>query len=143
MASESDQTSNAVNRERVLVVDDDAETRESVGQALDRAGFAPTRAATGEQGLVLLREWPHRIDWLYTKTELPGLVDGWILAEEFHQAHSSRPVLYRVPLHAKRQSQERGIALTTPVSSRRVVEVILRLSRREDVPATEVMRWAA
>src|SRR4051812_46692165 len=54
-------TNKAVNRERVLVVDDDAETRESVGQALDRAGFAPTRAATGEQGLVLLREWPRRI----------------------------------------------------------------------------------
>jgi len=86
MASGADQTSNAVNRERVLVVDDDSETRESVGQALEQADFAPTLAATGEQGLVLLREWPRRIGWLYTKAELPGLVGGWILADEFHQA---------------------------------------------------------
>ena len=143
MASGADQTSNAVNRERVLVVDDDSETRESVGQALERADFAPTLAATGEQGLVLLREWPRRIDWLYTKAELPGLVDGWILADEFHQAHPSRPVLYGVPRYARHQSPQRGIALTTPVSAWRVVEVLLRLSRREDVPATEVMRWAA
>jgi len=107
----------AVSGERVLVVDDDPETRESVGEALEQAAFSPTLAATGEQGLVLLREWPRRADWLYTKTELPGLVDGWILAEEFHQAHPSRPVLYGVPRHAKRPSYERGIVLTTPVSA--------------------------
>ena len=133
----------AVSGERVLVVDDDPETRESVGEALERAGFAPTLAATGEQGLVLLREWPRRIGWLYTKAELPGLVDGWILAEEFHQAHPSRPVLYRVPRHAKRQSYEGGIALTTPVSPRRVAEVLLSLRQSEGMSATEVTRWAA
>ena len=136
-------TNKAESSERVLVVDNDPETRESVGQALERAGFSPTLAATGEQGLVLLREWPRRIGWLYTKAELPGLVDGWILADEFHQAHPSRPVLYRVPRHAKRQSHVRGIALTTPVSAWRVAEVLLRLSQRGDVPAAEVARWAA
>jgi CheY-like chemotaxis protein len=133
----------AVNRQRVLVVDDDPETRESVGQALEQAGFYPTLAAMGEQGLVLLREWPRRIDWLYTKAELPGLVDGWILAEEFHQAHPSRPVLYRVPRHTKRPSYEGGIALSTPVSPRRVAEVLLRLTQSGDVPAAELTRWAA
>ena len=136
-------TQKAVSSERVLVVDDDPETRESVGEALEQAGFAPILAATGEQGLVRLREWPRRIGWLYTKAELPGLVDGWILADEFHQAHPSRPVLYGVPRYARHQSPQRGIALTTPVSPRGVAEVLLRLSRREDVPAAEVMRWAA
>jgi len=133
----------AVSRQRVLVVDDDAEIRESVGQALERAGFAPTLAATGEQGLVRLREWPRRIDWLYTKAELPGLVDGWILADEFHQAHPSRPVLYRVPRHGRQPSYEGGIVLSTPVSPRMVAEVLLRLTQSGDVPAAEVMRWAA
>ena len=69
-------TNKAVNCQRVLVVDHDPETRESVGEALAQAGFEPALAATGEQGLLMLREWPRRIDWLYTKTELPGLVDG-------------------------------------------------------------------
>ena len=47
MASGADQTIKAVNRERVLVVDDDPETRERVGEALERAGFVPALAATG------------------------------------------------------------------------------------------------
>ena len=92
-----------VNCERVLVVDDDPETRERVGEALERAGFEPARAATGEQGLVLLREWPRRIGWLYTEAELPGLVDGWILADESHQAHPTRPELYGFP-HTRKQN---------------------------------------
>ena len=133
----------AVSGERVLVVDDDPETRESVGEALEQAGFDPTLAATGEQGVVRLREWPRRIGWLYTKAELPGLVDGWILADEFHQAHPSRPVLYGVPRYARHQSPQRGIALSTPVSAWRVAEVLLNLSQSGDVPAVEVPRWAA
>ena len=143
MASGADLITEPVNRQRVLVVDDDPETRESVGEALEQAGFDPTLAATGEQGVVRLREWPRRIGWLYTKAELPGLVDGWILAEEFHQAHPSRPVLYRVPRHGRQPSHERGIILTTPASAWRVVEVLLRLGQGEDLPAAEVARWAA
>src|SRR3954471_5874429 len=126
MAFVAGMTDKAVNRQRVLVVEDDAKTRERVGEALAQAGFGPTLAGTGEQGLLLLREWPRRINWLYTKTELPGLVDGWILADEFHQAHPSRPVLYGVPRYARHRSPQRGIALTTPVSAWRVAEVLLR-----------------
>ena len=111
-------------RQRVLVVDDDPETRKRVGEALERAGFVPGLAATGEQGLLLLRHWPRRIGWLYTKPELPGLVDGGILADEFHQAHPSRLVLYGCP-HTRKYNLTGGIALTTPVSPRRVGDVLL------------------
>src|SRR5215204_1612649 len=104
MASVAGMTNKTVNCQRVLIVDDNAETRERVGEALAQAGFEPILAATVEQGLLLLREWPRRIGWLYTKAELPGLVDGWILADEFHQAHPSRPELYGFPPHAKVQS---------------------------------------
>ncbi len=55
--------------QRVLVVDSNPETRERVGAALVRAGFDPVLAATGEQGLVLLRDRSRRTNWLYTKTE--------------------------------------------------------------------------
>jgi DNA-binding NtrC family response regulator len=143
MAFVAGMTDKAVNRQRVLVVEDDAKTRERVGEALAQAGFGPTLAGTGEQGLLLLREWPRRMDWLYSKTELPGLVDGWILADEFHQAHPGRPVLYGVPPHAKRPSHGGDIILETPVSPRRVVDVLLRLGQSEEVPASEVTRWAA
>ena len=107
-------------------------------QALRQHG--PQQAS---KGWCCFREWPRRIDWLYTKAELPGLVDGWILPDEFHQAHPSRPVLYGVPPYAKHRSHERGTVLTTPVSAWRVAEVLLRLSRREDMHASELMSWAA
>jgi CheY-like chemotaxis protein len=143
MASVKTVTNEALDRRRVLVVDDDAETRDRVREALARAGFEPTLAATGEQGLRMLRDWPRRIDWLYTKTELPGLVDGWILADEFHQAHPSRPVLYGAPLHAKRQAYGRDIVLEMPVSLLRVVEVVLKLAQNTEAPVSPIMRWAA
>src|SRR5215210_583490 len=85
---------NAKNeRQRVLVVDDDAATRVSAADALKRAGFEPKTAETGERALLILRQWPRHIDWLVTKPDLPGLVDGWMLADEFHQTHPGRPVL--------------------------------------------------
>src|SRR4051812_34353581 len=143
MAFVAGMTDKAVNRQRVLVVEDDAKTRERVGEALAQAGFGPTLAGTGEQGLLLLREWPRRINWLYTKTELPGLVDGWILADEFHQAHPSRPVVYGVPANGKRLARGKDIVLETPVPPMKVAEGLLRLSQNEKVPASEVMRWAA
>jgi CheY-like chemotaxis protein len=143
MASIKTMTNEALNRRRVLVVDDDAETRDRVREALARAGFEPTLAATGEQGLRMLRDWPRRIDWLYTKTDLPGLVDGWILADEFHQAHPSRPVLYGAPLHAKRQASEQDIVLETPVSPMRVLEVLLQLAQNTEAPVSTITRWAA
>jgi CheY-like chemotaxis protein len=75
MAPGADQTIESANRERVLVVGPDPETRERVGEALEQEGFEPALAATGEQGLLLLRKWPRRIGSLYTEAELPGLVD--------------------------------------------------------------------
>jgi len=143
MASVETVTNEALNRRRVLVVDDDAETRDGLGGVLARAGFGPTLAATGEQGLRMLCEWPRRIDWLYTKTDLPGLVDGWILADEFHQAHPSRPVLYGAPPHAKRQAYEQDVVLKMPVSPMRVVEVLLKLTQNTEVPVAPITRWAA
>src|SRR5215204_1216062 len=79
---------------RVLVVDPNPMSRQLTVGHLQAAGYDVVSAGTGERAFVLLREWPRRIDWLYTAVELSGLVDGWILADEFHQAHPSRPVLY-------------------------------------------------
>src|SRR4051812_48377637 len=126
--------------QRVLVVDDDPKTREHLGAALAQAGFSPVLTATGEQGLVLLRDRSRRIDWLYTKTDLLGLVDGWMLADEFQRAYSGRLVLYGVAPGEKEPVLGRGIVVDGPV---KVVEALLALSEREDAPALAVTRWAA
>jgi CheY-like chemotaxis protein len=126
--------------QRVLVVDSNPETREQLGAALAQAGFSPVLASTGEQGLVLLRDRSRRIDWLYTKTDLPGLVDGCMLADEFQRAYSGRLVLYGVGPGEKGSVLGRGIVVDGPV---KVVEALLALSEREDAPAIKLTRWAA
>src|SRR3954451_9665887 len=113
--------------QRVLVVDEDPKTNEHLGAALAQTGFSPVLTATGEQGLVLLRDRSRRIDWLYTKTDLPGLVDGWMLADEFQRAHPGRPVLYGVAPGAKGPGSGHGIDLDTPVPPTKVVEALLAL----------------
>jgi two-component system OmpR family response regulator len=81
-------------RPTVLVVETDAMTREILAQLLHVAGYEVLTADTGERALLTLREPGQRIDWLYTDVTLPGLVDGWILAEEFHHQHPLRPIIY-------------------------------------------------
>ena len=108
---------------RVLVVEDDATNRSVIAEALARAGFETQTAATGERALLALREWPRRIGWLYTRTELPGLVDGWMLADEFHQTRPGRPVLLAgVPDDDRRHAET--IVLDRSVPPARVVEIL-------------------
>ena len=42
----------------------------------------------------MLRERGPEIDWLFTDINLPGLIDGWTVAEAFRSLHPDRPVVY-------------------------------------------------
>src|SRR3954447_24796574 len=114
--------------QRVLAVDDDAPSRGRLGQALADAGFEPLLAATGEEGLRLLRNRLGDVDWLYTKADLPGLVDGWILGDEFHQVRRGRPVLYGVAPHATRPARVGEVLLALPVDARGVAAIFVSLT---------------
>ena len=109
---------------RVLVVDPNPMSRQLTVEHLQAAGYDVVSAGTGERALVLLREWPRRIDWLYTVTKLPGLVDGWILADEFHQAHPSRPVIYADGKSSARRAKPQAIFLPGPISPMAVVRAL-------------------
>jgi DNA-binding response OmpR family regulator len=73
---------------KVLVVDDDAVAAALLAQLLRMAGFECVTARTGEAA----------IGWLVAKAELPGLVCGRVLADEFSRWHppSSAVVLATV-----------------------------------------------
>jgi CheY-like chemotaxis protein len=79
--------------ERILIVDTNPAFRGSLAQHLRSSGFEVVTAATGESAFSLLRDWPCPIGWLYTRADLPGLIDGWILADEFHDNHPHRPAV--------------------------------------------------
>ena len=79
---------------KVLVVDDDAVSRQLLGHALLAGGFQPILSSNGEHALLALIKQRGDIEWLFTKLQLPGFVCGAILAEEFHRAKPGRAVIY-------------------------------------------------
>jgi DNA-binding NarL/FixJ family response regulator len=78
------------NHKRILIADPDAAFRERLAQYLRAHGFEVLTAATGESAFHLLRDWYHPVGWLYTRADLPGLIDGWILADEYHDRYPDR-----------------------------------------------------
>ena len=78
---------------RTLIVDDNPDFRKRLAHRLRDQGHEVITAETGERALVVLRDWEHPIDWLYTRASLPGLIDGWILADEYHETHRNRAVV--------------------------------------------------
>jgi len=97
---------------RILVVDDNAIVRETLAQRLRASGHDVLMAATGEQAFQALRDWSRPPGWLYTRDTLPGLIDGWILADAYHDLHPKRPAV--VSALAARPSVQGHIVLGQP-----------------------------
>ncbi|MBD2750212.1 response regulator [Microvirga sp. BT688] len=77
----------------VLVVENDPITRELLENVLQAAGCQVLAVPTGNAGLLSLCQQQAQIDWLVTRVRLPGLVDGWLLADEYHRHNPGRPVV--------------------------------------------------
>ena len=111
-------------RDRILVVDTNPIFRETVAQWLRGAGYDVTTADTGEHAFLTLRDWQYPIGWLYTRATLPILIDGWILADEYHDTYPARPVVIAAP--EGRSSACGDIVLGQP-SPTKVLEIIRQL----------------
>lgn len=117
---------------RVLVVDQDEATREILVQFLKISGFEVLSAATGERALLALREWGRRIDWLFTAVALPGLVDGWIVADEYRAHHPRRAVVHACPPGTiAYPAVEGSIFVTKPVSPIDVLTMFKQLAEAD------------
>jgi CheY-like chemotaxis protein len=79
--------------QRILVADDNPVFREALAQRLRTLGHDVITAETGERAFLVLRNWSRPIGWLYTRAALPGLIDGWILADEYHDTYRNRKVI--------------------------------------------------
>ena len=78
---------------KILLVEDEMLVRELAFEDLSDEGHEVTAAATGEDGLAILRQDP-AYDVLLTDIRLPGNVDGWQLAAEGKQLNPSLKVIY-------------------------------------------------
>ena len=100
------------SHERILIADTDTAFRESLTRHLRASGFEVVTAATGESAFSLLRDWHRPISWLYTRADLPGLIDGWILSDEYHDSHPDRAAV--IAASSERVSVQGHLVLSEP-----------------------------
>lgn len=115
-------------RPRVILADADPIAGGLLAQMLHLAGFDCLQAATGERALLLLREHRDGIDCLVTASDLPGLVDRAILADEFQCQRPGQPII--VLTQADRVRDTQGLSIEVARSAPEAVVALLgRLSR--------------
>ena len=122
------------DKPRVLIVEDEPIAREILSDLLRMAGYEVLSDHSGEQALLTLLRERGRIDCLLTAIELPGLVDGWMLAEEFRVTNAALPVVFAArskPAKARRMQHAAFVA--HPVLPPKAVEAVKKLTGRHAV----------
>jgi CheY-like chemotaxis protein len=88
---------NTTEQERVLIVDTNPLFLERLARELRAKNFDVVVAESGTQAFHVLRDWNRPVDWLFSRAILPGLIDGWILADEYHDSHPARAAVIAAP----------------------------------------------
>lgn len=89
----TEEVAQAGNGEHILVVEDDALVREHVVTLLQNLGYRVTSAASGAEGLQLLKIH-NTIDLLFTDVIMPGGMNGRELADAAHEIRPDLCVLF-------------------------------------------------
>ncbi|WP_195904194.1 response regulator [Microvirga lotononidis] len=95
---------NTTYQERILIVDTNPLFLERLAQELRARNFDVVATESGAQAFHVLRDWTHPVDWLFSRATMPGLIDGWILADEYRDSHPTRAAVIATP-HAKASAQ--------------------------------------
>ena len=117
----------------VLVIENDPITRELLENILQAAGCRVLAVPTGNAGLLSLCQQQAQIDWLVTRVRLPGLVDGWLLADEYHRHNPDRPVVLLSEEILKTEYPPVDAVFVPPHAPMRVLETLKRLASSETV----------
>ena len=119
------------SKDTVLVVEDDEISRELLAQVLQTSGFDVIATSTGERALLTLCQQGDEIDWLVSKVKLPGLVCGWLLADEYHTHHPDRAaLLVSPPLTTPKMSSVHAVFIP-PATPMKALEVLKALRTPE------------
>jgi CheY-like chemotaxis protein len=128
----------------VLVVENDPIIRELLETILRTAGYQVLAVPTGNAGLLSLCQQQAHINWLVTRVKLPGLVDGWLLADEYHRHNSGRPAILLSEVISEAEHASVDSVFVPPHAPMRVLEALKGLVLSEVVQAAPVaMPWAA
>jgi CheY-like chemotaxis protein len=115
----------------VLVVEDEEIVREIVCADLAEAGFEVLEARNGDEAFSLLRAGhggAGSVNMLFTDIRMPGLLDGWALAEK---ARSLMPSLHVIYASGHVTSPDRAVPgsifLTKPYRIKTLLDSLQRL----------------
>ena len=109
--------------------------RDCLVAELQDVGYQVFAADTGEKALTVLQDKARNIDWLFTDIRLPGVIDGWRVADEFRLTHPFRPVVYATAYAPEqaRQQLHGSYFFRKPYRPEQIVAAFRRLST--DMPA--------
>lgn len=114
----------------ILVVEDEAVVRDLLVGELQDVGYRVVAVEAGEEALAILQDRAQQIDWLFTDIRLPGVIDGWRVADEFRLTHPFRPIVYATayaPEQARQQLQG-SYFFRKPYRPSQIVAAFRRLS---------------
>ncbi|MBG0848456.1 heavy metal response regulator transcription factor [Pseudomonas sp. MDMC216] len=129
---------------RILIVEDEPKTAEYLHQGLSESGYVVDKAATGVDGLHLVRQ--HTYDLVVLDVNLPE-IDGWGVLEHIRSNSSTRVIMLtaRGRLVDKIKGLDLGADdyLVKPFEFPELLARIRTLLRRsEQIPVPEVLRVA-
>ena len=117
----------------ILLVDDDADLRESIEDALQEEGYRVTSAANGKEALSLLKDGKVRPDLILLDIMMPEM-DGWAFRAEQRKDPELAPIpvvvftAYGSPKDAAEQLQAAGF-LRKPLRLDELLSAIGRVAR--------------
>ncbi len=111
----------------VLIVEDDRFVREMMARDLREAGYRVLTADAGAQAIAML-ELDGPIDCLVTDVRLPGLFDGWDVAERFRETKPEIPVIYTTAFGGSEPRQvPGGVLLKKPYRASALMDLLAGL----------------
>lgn len=78
----------------ILVVDNDATDRETIGKALEHLGFTVASCPSGDSAMRIVEAHGADLAGLVTMIALPGLANGWDVAGAFRARNAQAPIVY-------------------------------------------------
>jgi CheY-like chemotaxis protein len=114
----------------ILVVDDDAVTRQLCSGLLERAGYECTAAASGEEAISIIET--RTPDLIILDLSMPGM-DGWSVAAMIrkHKPTAHVPILVMTALGQNLEDSARRVGATAfvlkPIDSKRFLKEVKRL----------------
>jgi len=125
----------------VLIVEDNYLLLEMLTSLCEQEGIRVLSASTGEAALTMLRRRGAEIDWLFTDINLPGLIDGWTVADAYRECHPHRPVIYAsTAAQIERRTVPGSLYVRKPFQVREILDLARMMA--DTTPAATALRVA-